>query len=108
LTCSLAGQSEKIELKAGTLAYQAYGKGETTEKYRCSYGLNPEYQEQIYQSDLKVVGMNEGGEIRIIELEGQRFFMASLFLPQMNSTPGNPHPMIMEYLRAAMGSNNTT
>lgn len=102
LSCSLAGQSEKIEIKSGTLAYQAYSKGETIEKYRCSYSLNPEYQEQIYQSNLKVVGTNDEGAVRIIELEGHRFFMASLFLPQMNSAPGSPHPMMVHYLKAAL------
>jgi len=102
LTCSLAGQSEKIKIKAGTLAYQAYGKDETTEKYRCSYSLNPEYQEQIYLSELKVAGTNDEGEIRVIELEGHGFFMASLFLPQMNSFPDKPHPIIVNYLKAAL------
>jgi len=102
LSCSLAGQAEIIGLKVGTLAYQIYGKGETIEKYRCSYSLNPEYRDQIYQSKLKVVGTNDKGEIRIIELEGKRFFLASLFLPQMNSSPDRPHPMIVEYLKAAL------
>ena len=102
LSCSLAGQSENIKVKAGTLAHQAYGKDETTERYRCSYGLNSEYQEQIYQSELKVVGINDDGEIRIIELEGPHFFMASLFLPQMSSVPDKPHPMILHYLKAAL------
>jgi len=102
LSCSLAGASERIELQADNIAYQVYGKEETVEKYSCNYSLNPEYQEQISQGKLKVVGRNGEGAVRVIELEGQRFFMASLFLPQMNSTTEKPHPMIMRYLEAAL------
>lgn len=94
--------SERIEIQADTLAYQVYDKGETVEKYSCSYSLNPEYQEQISQGKLKVVGRNDEGAVRVIELEGQRFFMASLFLPQRNSTAEKPHPMVIRYLKEAL------
>jgi CTP synthase (UTP-ammonia lyase) len=96
------GTSERIEIQADTLAYQVYGKGETVEKYSCNYSLNPEYQEQINQGKLRVVGRNEEGAIRVIELEGHRFFMASLFLPQRSSTADRPHPMIMRYLEGSL------
>ena len=102
LSCSLAGASERIELQADTMAYQVYGKEETVEKYSCNYSLNPEYQEQISQGKLKVVGRNGEGAVRVIELEERRFFLASLFLPQMSSAAGRPHPMIMKYLEEAL------
>ena len=102
LSCSLVGTSERIEIQAGTLAYRVYGKGETVERYSCNYSLNPKYQEQINRSKLKVVGRNDKGAVRIIELEGQRFFLASLFLPQRSSTAEKPHLMIMRYLEEAL------
>ena len=102
LSCSLVGTSERIEIQAGTLAYRVYGKGETVERYSCNYSLNPEYQEQINQGKLRVVGRNEEGAVRIIEIEGHRFFIASLFLPQRSSTVDRPHPMIMRYLEEAL------
>ena len=98
----MAGTSERIEIQADTLAYQVYGKGETVERYSCNYSLNPEYQEQISQGKLRVVGRNDEGAVRIIEIEGQRFFMASLFLPQRSSTADRPHPMIVKYLEEAL------
>jgi CTP synthase (UTP-ammonia lyase) len=96
------GTSERIEIQAGTLAYRLYGKEETVEKYSCNYSLNPEYQEQISQGKLKIVGRNDEGAVRIIELEGNRFFIASLFLPQRSSTAEKPHPMIARYLQEAL------
>jgi len=100
----LAGISERVGIQAGTLAFQVYGKAETVERYSCNYSLNPEYQEEINQGMLRIVGRNEDGSVRIVEIEGRRFFMASLFLPQMSSTPEKPHPMIMRLLEEALRS----
>ena len=87
----------------GTLAHQAYGKPEVTEQFRCNYGLNPVYREQISQGDLlKVAGTDPEGEIRIVELSNHRFFLATLFVPQLSSSPDMPHPLIVAYLKAAL------
>jgi len=102
LSCSLAGASERIKIQTNTLTHQIYGKEETVESYSCSYSLNAEYQEQLSQGKLKFAGRNEDGKIRVIELEGNRYFIASLFLPQVNSDPGRPHPIIMKFLEEAL------
>ncbi|MCP4544799.1 MAG: hypothetical protein GY832_47475 [Chloroflexi bacterium] len=104
LSCSLVGESEQIDIEPGTLVHQVYGKIQVVERYTCNYGLNPEYRERIGRGMLKVVGRNAEGAIRVVELEGHRFFVASLFLPQMSSTRDRPSPMLIAYLRkAAMG-----
>jgi CTP synthase (UTP-ammonia lyase) len=41
------------------------------------------------------------GEIGAIESPTHRFFIATLFQPQLSSKPGKPHPVIVEFLRAA-------
>ena len=33
--------------------------------------------------------------------DGQRFFLATLFLPQFSSLPEAPHPLILEFVKAA-------
>lgn len=101
LSCSLVGESERIDIKPGTLLHQVYGKEQVLERYACNYGLNPEYREQIGRGTLQVVGRNAEGAVRVVELEGHRFFIASLFLPQTSSTPEKPHPMIKAYLKKA-------
>lgn len=108
LSCSLAGTTENIKIQKETLAHRVYGRQETVERYSCSYSLNPDYQEQISQGELKFVGRNDDGAIRLVELEGHRYFIACLFLPQMNSDPGRPHPMIVKYLEAALKSKQDT
>ncbi len=102
MVCSLAGKSEQIKIAPGTLAYRSYGKEISTEQFRCNFGLNPDYWETISRSGLKISAVGPEGEARIVELPTHRFFLATLFLPQLSSTPARPHPLLVEFLRAAI------
>ena len=102
LVCSLAGKTGVVRLVPGTLAHQQYGKEETMEQFRCNYGLNPEYQEIVRRGELRVSGTGPDGEARIVELPDHRFFIATLFVPQLSSTLERPHPLIVGFLRAAV------
>jgi len=42
------------------------------------------------------------GETRAVELPGHRFFIATLFQPQLSSRPETPHRFFLAFLRAAM------
>jgi CTP synthase (UTP-ammonia lyase) len=101
LVCSLAGQTQPLKIVPGTLAWQAYGKDEAVEAFRCHYGLEPAYRARIFQKGLKVAGVDVNGEVRIVELPDRRFFVATLFLPQLSSSAEQPHPLIIAYLKAA-------
>lgn len=48
------------------------------------------------------MGVDSNGEVRIVELSNHRFFIATLFVPQLSSSPETPHPLITAYLKAAM------
>jgi len=102
LTCSLVGQAQTIKIMPGTLAHQVYRKEEIVEEFRCNYGLNPEYRDKIGSGELKIAGVDSNGEVRIVELSDHRFFIATLFLPQLSSSSDMPHPLIMAYLRTAI------
>ena len=102
LTCSLVGQAQTIKIVPGTLTHQAYGKEEIVEEFRCNYGLNPEYEDKIGAGGLKVAGVDSDGQVRIVELSDHRFFIATLFLPQLSSSFDMPHRLIVAYLKAAI------
>jgi CTP synthase (UTP-ammonia lyase) len=101
LTCSLVGTTQPIIILPGTLAHRAYSTAAVMEQFACNYGLNPAYQERISRGGLQVAGRDAAGEVRIIELAAHRFFMATLFLPQLSSGPARPHPLIVAYLQVA-------
>jgi CTP synthase (UTP-ammonia lyase) len=90
-----------VRLSPGTIAARAYGSQESAEEFRCNFGLNPEYREQVEKGGLQVTGLDENGEVRIVELRGHPFFVATLFLPQLSSRPGGPHPLILAFLKVA-------
>jgi CTP synthase (UTP-ammonia lyase) len=39
--------------------------------------------------------------VRVVELTRHRFFVATLFVPQLSSRPEASHPLITAFLRAA-------
>lgn len=101
LECSVAGQARIVRLAPGTTTARAYGRAEATEAFRCNFGLNPEHRATILRQPLRVAGVDENGEVRVVELDGHPFFVATLYLPQLSSTPTVPHPLVVAYLRAA-------
>ena len=102
LACSLVGQAHPVRIVPGTRAHRAYGVERAVEQFRCTYGLNPLYRETFAGGALQVVGTDAEGEARIVELLAHRFFIATLFLPQLTSSVEAPHPLIVAYLRAVI------
>ena len=113
LPCSLAGKALRIDLAPGSLAHRVYGCDQVEEKYHCTFGLDPAYRAQFETAGLRVTGVEAGvpgvelesaGEARIVELPEQPFFLGTLFVPQMRSNEGAPHPLILAFVRATIES----
>ena len=101
LACSLAGRTMEVQLAAGSRAAGFYGSTRTSERYYCNFGLNPEHRRRLHEGGLRVVGTDQDDEARVLELPDRRFYLATLFVPQLSSTPESPHPLIVAFLRAA-------
>lgn len=102
LSCSLVGATERVRIAPGTLVHHAYQAETATEQFRCSYGLNPAFRGRFIHSGVRVAGVDRDGEVRAIELAGHPLYVATLYLPQLTSSPGAPHPLIVAYLKAAV------
>ena len=92
-----------MRLAAGSLAERFYGVSETFAEFHCSNELNRRYQPLFERSDLRVSGVGDEGEARVVELEGAAFYVATLYLPQLGAARGEPDPLIDAYVRAAAG-----
>jgi CTP synthase (UTP-ammonia lyase) len=101
LSCSLAGQEMRVCLVAGSRAAGAYGATATVERYYCNFGLDPERQAPLHAAGLRVVGVDAGGEARVVEIPEHPFYVATLYVPQTRSTPDHPHPLVAAFVRAA-------
>lgn len=102
LSCSLAGRTMTISLAPGSLLGRVYGRSQVREQYYCNFGVNPEYVEVLRKGPLRVAASDAEGVVRAVELPEHPFFVGTLFLPQMNSTPAAPHPLVRGFIQAAL------
>jgi len=89
-----------------TRAFRAYGKDSIVERFQCNYGLNENYRNDLNDGKLKVTGFDMDGNARIFEIPSHRFFLAALYLPQLSSEVGTPHPLILSFVKAAIEFKN--
>lgn len=101
LSCSLIGQTMAVEIVPGTRAAAAYGVTRATERYYCNFGLAPDRVADLTAAGLRVSGTDADGEVRIVELPGPAFAVATLFVPQTSSTLVRPHPLVTALVAAA-------
>lgn len=103
MSCSLMSERQEIIIRSGSLVSQIYESETIVENYNCSYSLNETYRAEFEESDLQLVGTNKDGDVRIIELPEHRFFIATLFQPQLNQSNFSPHPLVRSFLKSSMG-----
>lgn len=103
LACSLAGQTFRVSFAAGSRAAAAYGVAAADERYYCRFGLNPDFIEPLAGAGLVVTGTDHDGDPRIVEWSDHPFLVGTLFVPQVRSAPGTPHPLVRAFVAAAAG-----
>jgi CTP synthase (UTP-ammonia lyase) len=101
LPCSLVEVSETISLPPGSHLAAIYGLPEIREGYRCSYGVNPDFQEALFGGSLRACAHGEDGSIRALEATDHPFFLATLFQPERKALAGIAVPLAEALLSAA-------
>lgn len=90
------------DIKPGTLAFKIYGKNHISERHRHRYEFNNTYLEEFEQAGMIASGKNpETNLVEIIELKNHPFFIGSQFHPELKSTVENPHPIFVNFVKAA-------
>ena len=97
----LSGTIPEIRLRPGSYLQSFYKQDVVTEEFFCNYEVNPEFEWALVEAGFPIVARGAQGEARAIESPAHRFFIATLFQPQLSSKLGKPHPIIVEFLRAA-------
>jgi len=91
-------------LKKSTIAFKAYGKSKISERHRHRWEVNPDYIEKLEKSGLIFSGESPDKRLmEIIELSKKvhPFFLAAQFHPEFKSSPLKPHPLFLEFAKAA-------
>jgi CTP synthase (UTP-ammonia lyase) len=100
LTCSLVGAQGTIRLLPNSRISAIYGSSETVERYHCNYGLNPDFLSLLEQSEMQITGVDDKGEVRVIELAHHPFFIGTLFQPELSAFADVAHPLMIAFLQA--------
>ena len=96
----------QCELKTGSKAASIYGKSIVYERHRHRFEFNNHYLERFAQNKMQAVGINpQSNLVEIIELEGHPWFIGVQFHPEYSSTVANPHPLFVDFIRAAITYN---
>lgn len=93
------------EVKAGTIAREAYGKTSISERHRHRYEVNSVFVERLAARGLVFSGASPDGilmEIAELPREVHPFFLGTQFHPELKSRPMRPHPLFREFIKNAI------
>jgi CTP synthase len=92
-------------LTSGSLAAEAYGTTEVSERHRHRYEVNNGYREQLEAAGLVISGTSPDGRlVEFIELDRRLhpYFVATQAHPELKSRPTRAHPLFRGLIDAAL------
>jgi CTP synthase (UTP-ammonia lyase) len=95
----LSGEDDVYPV-AGTLLARLCGELPVRGEYNCNFETNAAYVPRWQEAGLCIAARDARAELRAFTLPAQRFFMATLFQPQLSSRPQAPHAIVLGFLRA--------
>jgi CTP synthase (UTP-ammonia lyase) len=104
LACSLVGQERTVTPVPGTLLESLCGPAPFAGFHWCGYGLDPAHAGALVAAGLVVSATAADAGVEAVELPSHRFYLATLFQPQVGSSRRtSPHPLVTALVDAARG-----
>jgi CTP synthase len=95
--------SYPCKLKEGTMAKEAYGEEEVSERHRHRYELNNDYREILRDKGLIISGTSpDDFLVEIVELKDHPWFLGCQFHPEFKSRPNKAHPIFVSFMEATL------
>ena len=83
--------------------YNAYQSELISERHRHRYEFNNEYLQAIENAGMKATGINpKTGLVEVVELPDHPWFVGVQYHPEYKSTVLNPHPLFVDFIKAAL------
>ena len=94
--------------KDKTLARKIYGKANINERHRHRWEFNNKYLNDYEAAGMVISGINpDSGLVEIVELPNHPYFIGVQFHPELKSTVMNPHPLFVNFVKAAIDFSTT-
>lgn len=91
------------QLQSGSKAHQIYTTENISERHRHRYEFNNNFTDDFVKNGMLFSGINRQGKlVEIIELKDHPWFMGVQFHPEYKSTVANPHPLFVNFIKAAI------
>ena len=91
-------------VKPGTLAAEAYGTSQISERHRHRFEVNNDFRGQLEEAGLVVSGTSPDSRlVEMVELprDVHPWFVAGQFHPEFKSRPTKAHPLFRDFVKAA-------
>ncbi|MBK7107629.1 MAG: CTP synthase [Bacteroidetes bacterium] len=86
-----------------THAYEAYKSQSISERHRHRYEFNNTYLKDFEAAGMMATGLNpQQNLIEIVELKNHPWFVGVQFHPELKSKVEHPHPLFVEFVKAAI------
>lgn len=96
------------QLAEGSHAYAAYGKTNISERHRHRYEFNNKYKDALEAAGMLPTGINpETNLVEVVEVQGHPWFVGVQYHPEYKSTVVNPHPLFVDFVKAAINFQET-
>ncbi len=94
--------------KDKTLARKIYGKANISERHRHRWEFNNKYLKDYEAAGMVISGVNpDSGLVEIVELPNHPYFIGVQFHPELKSTVMTPHPLFVNFVKAAIDFSKT-
>lgn len=89
-------------LTAGSNAAKAYESEVVFERHRHRYEFNINYKDLMARNGMSFPGISPDGNLmEIVELKDHPWFVGVQFHPELKSRPFQPHPLFVDFIKAA-------
>ena len=89
-------------LEPDSIAANAYGTTEISERHRHRYEFNREYEAVLTGGGLRITGTTpDSTYVEIVEIPSHPFFLGCQFHPEFKSKPLEPHPLFRDFIAAS-------
>lgn len=90
-------------LAEGSTAAKAYGSTDVKERHRHRFEFNNDYRDRFEAAGMRCVGENPATHlVEVVEIPGKRWFVGTQYHPEYSSTVLAPHPLFLDFMRAAV------